>query len=74
MILAISDVVDVSIRLDIPIWEFSAISEHLQFKLESKQILRLLLVLRTQVVLEMISITFAAVICDADDPCSVNTA
>ena len=24
--------------------------------------------------LEMISITFAAVICDADDPCSVNTA
>ena len=24
--------------------------------------------------LEMISMTFAAVICDADDPCSVNTA
>ena len=24
--------------------------------------------------LEMISVTFAAVICDADDPCSVNTA
>ena len=24
--------------------------------------------------LDMISMTFAAVICDADDPCSVNTA
>ena len=25
-------------------------------------------------ILEMISMTFAAVICDAEDPCSVNTA
>ena len=37
-----------------------------------KQILRPLLVLQPGS-LDMISIPFAAVICDADDPCSVNT-
>ena len=36
-----------------------------------KQMLHQLLVLR---ILDMISMTFAAVIRDADDPCSVNTA
>ena len=36
-------------------------------------ILRLLLVHRNHAV-EMIFMTFAAVICDAEDPCSVNTA
>ena len=69
MILAICVVVDESKCLDIPIWEFSIILEHLPFLPGYKQILRQLLVLR-----EMISMTFAAVICDADDPCSVNTA
>ena len=39
-----------------------------------KQILRQLLVLHIQASLEMISMTLAAVICDVDDPCSVNTA
>ena len=73
-ILAICVVVDESKYLDIPIWEFSIILEHLPFLPGYKQILRQLLVLRNQAVLEMISMTFAAVIWDAEDPCSVNTA
>ena len=60
--------------LDIPIWEFSIIWEHLPFLLGSKQILRQLLETAQPGSLEMISMTFAAVICDADDPCSVNAA
>ena len=47
MILAICVVVDESKCLDIPIWEFSKIVEHLPFSLGQKQILRQLLVLRT---------------------------
>ena len=66
--------VDESKCLDIPILEFSIILEHLPFLPGYKQILRPLLVLRTLGNLDMISMTFAAVICDADDPCSVNTA
>ena len=71
MILAICVVVDESKCLDIPILEFSIICEYLPFSLVYKLILRQLLVLRT---LDMISMTFTAVICDTDDPCSVNTA
>ena len=73
MIQAICVVVDVSICLDISIWEFSKISEHLPLLLECKPIPRLLLALRPGN-LEMIYITFAAVICDAEGPCSVDTA
>ena len=53
---------------------FQLICEHLPFLPWHKQILRLLLVHRTPGSLDMISMTFAAIICDADDPCSVNTA
>ena len=73
MILAICVVEDESICLD-PIWEFSIILEHLPCLPEYKQILRQLLVPAHPGSLEMISMTFADVICDADDPCSVNTA
>ena len=59
MIWAISVVVDESKSLDIPILEFSIIWEHPPAQPGS---------------LEMISITLAAVIFDAEDPCSVNTA
>ena len=66
MILAICVVVDESKCLDTPIWEFSIIiCEHLLFSRGYNQILHQLLVLR---------MTVAAVIYDADDPCSVNTA
>ena len=71
MISAICVVVDESKSLDIPNLEFSIICEHLPFLLGCKQILRLLLVPGN---LEMISIILAAVICHAEDPCSVNTA
>ena len=46
MILAICVVVDESKCLDIPIWEFSIICEHLPFLLGYQQILRQLLILR----------------------------
>ena len=46
MILAICVVVDESKCLDIPIWEFSIILEHLPFSLGYKLILRLLLIHR----------------------------
>ena len=59
--------------LDTPIWDFSVICERLPLDLGYKQILHQLLVLHPGSV-DMISMTFAAVICDADDPCSVNTA
>ena len=50
MISAIRVVVDESKYLDIPIWEFSIICEHLPFLLEYKPILRLLLVHRNQAI------------------------
>ena len=73
MILATCVVVDESKRLDIPIWEFSIILKNLPFSPGYKQILHQLLDLFVGN-LDMISMTFAAVICDADDPCSVNNA
>ena len=74
MILAICAVLNESKCLDIPSWEFSIILEHPPFLPGYKQILRQLLVHAQPGNLEMISMTFAAVICDADDPCYVNTA
>ena len=70
MILAICALVDVSKCLDIPSLEFSTICEHLPFLPGCKRILRLL----HPRSFDIISIIFAAVICDADGPCSVNTA
>ena len=59
---------DVSEYLHILTLEVSVVSERLSFLLECKLILRRLLVLRNPL------LTFAAVICDADKACSVNTA
>ena len=74
MILAICVVVDESKCLDIPILEFSIICVHLPFSLGYKLILRLLVCPVHPGSLDLMSITLAAVICDADDPCSANTA
>ena len=74
MIWAICGVVDESKCLDIPILEFSTIVEHLPFWPGCKQMLHQLLVLGHPGRLDIMSMTFAAVIWDADDPCSVNTA
>ena len=74
MILAICVSVDVSKYLDILTSEFPIILEHLPFGTGCKLILRLLLVLRIPEALILCPWPFAAVICDADDPCSVNTA
>ena len=74
MILAICVLVDVSKCLDIPILEFSTICEHLPFLLGYKADTASAACPSQPGNLEMISMTFAAVICDADDPCSVNTA
>ena len=74
MIWAICVLADVSKFLDILTLEFSTTMVHLPFWLGCELILRLLLVLGIPVVLKEISMTFAAAICDADDPCSVNTA
>ena len=65
---------DESKHLDNPIWEFSIICELPPFLSGYKLILRLLLVHRNPGNLDMISMIFAAVICDADEPCSVKTA
>ena len=65
--------VDESKCLGIPILEFSVIWVHPPFLPGYEQILRQLCPAQPGS-LEMISMTFAAVICDADDPCSVNTA
>ena len=53
---------------------FSIICEHLPFLVGNKLTLRLLRVHRNPRNLEMISMILAAVICEAEDPCSVNTA
>ena len=66
--------VGVSKYLDTPILDFLTICVHLPFWPGCKLILRLLLVLRIPGSLEIMSMTFVAVICDADDSCSVNTA
>ena len=74
MIQAICVVADESKCLDIPILQFSTICEHLPFLLGYKLILRQLPCPSQPGNLEMISMTFAAFICNTDDPCSVNTA
>ena len=73
MILAICVVVDESTCLDIPIWEFN--------NLGASSILTWVYADTASAAcpahpgnLDMISMTYAAVICDADDLCSVNTA
>ena len=60
IILAIGASVDVSKFLDILIWDFLVMSVHLPPAHSGS--------------LDRMSMTFAAVICDADEPCSVNTA
>ena len=52
---------------------FQLFLEHLPLLRGFQQILHQLLVLRSLAVWNMISMTFAAVIWDADDPCSANT-
>ena len=74
MIWAICVVVDESKCLDTPIWEFLIICEHLPFSLGYKLILRRLLVHRNLAIWRWYPFTFAAVICEADDPCSVDSA
>ena len=54
--------------------EFLIICEHLPLSPGYKPILRLLPCPAHPGSIDITSITFAAVICDADDPCSVNTA
>ena len=67
-------VVDESKCLDIPILEFSIILERLPFLPGYKTDTASAACPAHPDSLDMISMTFAAVICDADDPCSVNTA
>ena len=73
MVQAVCVLVGVSKYLDILIVEFSIILEHLPFYLGiSRYCIRCCP--SHPGTLDMISITFAAVIYDVDDPCSVNTA
>ena len=74
MILAICVVVDESKCLDIPIWEFTILMVHLPFLTWVSEDTASAACPAHPGSLDIISITFAAVICDADDPCSVNTA
>ena len=74
MILAICVVVDESKCLDIPILEFSIFCENLPFLLGYKLLLASAARPAQPGSLDMISMILAAVICDADDHCSVNTA
>ena len=69
MTLATCVVVDESKCLDIPILEFSTILEHLPSLDTASAACH-----PHPGSLDMISMTFAADICDADDPCSVITA
>ena len=73
MIWSICVVVDESKCLDIPSLEVSMILEHLLFTWVQADTASTACPAHPGT-LEMISMTFAAVICDADDPCSVNTA
>ena len=66
--------VDESKCLDIPIWEFSTIWVHPPFFTWVQADTASAACPAQHGSLEMISMTFAAVISDADDPCSVNTA
>ena len=73
MISAIYVVEDVSRYPDTLTLESWVMQERLPFLLECKLKLRRLLVMHKSS-LAITSITFAAVICEADEPCSVNTA
>ena len=66
--------VDESKCLDIPILEFSIIWEHPPFFTWVLEDTASAACPAQPGNLEIISMTCAAVICDADDPCSVNTA
>ena len=66
--------VDESKCLDIPIWEFSIIVEHLPLFSWVQADTASAACPAQPGSLDMISITFAADICDADDPCFVSTA
>ena len=66
--------VDESKCLDILILEFSIILEHLPFFTWVLGDTASAACCAQPGSLDMISMTFAPVICDADDPCSVNTA
>ena len=72
MILAICVVVEES--LDIPILELSIILEHLPFLTWVQADTASAACPAHPGSLDMISMTFAAVICDADETCSMNTA
>ena len=68
-------VVDKSKCLDIPIWQFITIVGYLPFSLGYKQVLHASAAYPAHPgSLDMISMTFSAVICDVDESCSVNTA
>ena len=66
--------VDESKCLDILIWEFSIILEHLPFFTLVQADTASDACPAHPDNLDMISMIFAAVICDADEPCSMNTA
>ena len=66
--------VDESICLDILTLEFSITSVHLPFLTWEKEDTASAACPAHPISLEIMSMTFAAVICDADDLCSVNTA
>ena len=74
MIWAICVVADESKCLDIPIWEFGKMLERPPFFTWVYADTASAVCPAHPGNLEMISTTFAAVICDADDPYSVNTA
>ena len=74
MILAICVVVDVSRCLIILTLEFSIILEHLPFYTWVEADTASAACSAHPFNLDMISMTFAGVTCDADDPCSVDTA
>ena len=74
MILAICVVVDESKCLDITIWESSIILEHLFFLNWVQADTASAACPAHPGSLDITSITFAAATCEADDPCSVNTA
>ena len=72
--IAICVLVDVSKYLGNLIWEFSVTSVHLPFLTWVKADTASAACPSHPGNLDMIPMTFATVICDADDPCSVNSA
>ena len=74
MIFAICVVVDESKCLDIPILDFLQFVSIFHFHLGISRYTASTACPAHPGSLEMMSMTFAAVVCDAEDPCSVNTA